>query len=159
LFLIIGGCIALVAIGIVVISLLFGIFEGVENADYYKFGDDQVPSIKLVLGEVRSITGSESSASSGQFIRRYTYRIDSQIHGSDQVEDDLSRYTGHLMRYEGFYLTEERSASSTYRGGYRVSYAKESVEPGKIIILDIDYSTTAYTLVFTKTEGTLTIFR
>jgi hypothetical protein len=43
-----------------------------------------------------------------------------------------------------------------FEGGVEMSFGKDSADAGNIIILDIEYNTKGYALLFRKTQGKLT---
>ena len=151
LFIIIGCIVAFIALAAAVVSIAN---NSGGNADAYKFGKDRVASIKAVVGK-RKLTGSEAASSAGGVTtKRYTYKADSE--NGNQAADDISAYIAYLTENEGFLSLIEVQKSEVYAGGYKVQFAKHSVNEGMIIILDIDYAAEGYTLFFTKGEGTLT---
>ena len=117
------------------------------NADYYTMGSDRIPSIKLVVGH-RAVRSAESNTSGGVSTRRIAY--------SDTGEPtaDLSAYIRHLMEEEEFGLTMEYNPGAIPGS---TQLAKASIDDGQVLILDIAYDARAYTLSFTKGEGTYTL--
>lgn len=149
-----GGCakIALIVIGSLVglvaliFVVVFVVINNTANADYYKLGKDQIPSIKLVV-EKRSVGKVEGATSGGVTTKTISYT------DVESPTDDLTEYVTYLLDNEDFGVTEEYNPD-VIPGSTQL--AKESVDDGKIIILDIEYDQGGYTLVFTKGKGTYT---
>jgi len=148
---ILGGCaigIGLIVGGIIlVVSLLLG---GAGKEDFFKLGDDEVPSVKYILGEARDVVSSSTSTSSGATQRVIQYKVDS----NQNVE--MEKYSQALVKDYGFYQTTDTDFSG--RTGTGFQFARESDEEDYIIIVNIDYDRNGYTLTLTRDRGTLTVF-
>jgi len=148
--LIIIGCIvAFIAIAVVAANLALG---NTANADSYKIGKDEIASVKAVVGK-RDVVKTETSSGGGVTTRTIVYKTDPD--DPSQAAEDLGDYVTHLMENEEF-LSLIAFDGLPYEGGIDLQFAKHSADKGKIIILDITYDSSGYTLVFTKMEGTLT---
>jgi len=149
-----GGIIALIIIGcfigfIVLIAVIANsALGGKADADSFKFGKDEIASVKAVVGR-REMSKFETKISGGLTVGTFVYK------DVEDVQKDLLEYVNYLRNREGFSVTVayDLSASS---GSFQL--AKPSVEEGKVIILDVDYTKTGFSLVFTKGEGTFEAF-
>lgn len=137
---ILGGIIAL---GITLFVVVFSILNKQKNADYYVLGNDQIVSVKTVIG-VREISGVSTGIRNGVSTKTYHYK-------SETSTDDASQYVAYLVEQEGFVPTILNQQSD------RPVYAKDSVDEGKILILTIVDTGFGYTLMIQKGEGALTI--
>jgi len=147
--LIVVGC-AVVVVGLVIALILVaagGILKSTANAGSYQLGNDSIPSVKTVVG-LRSVSGTSTSTSTGGVTTKVISYNDTQ-----SIQQDLADYAAYLQNSEGFIVTgayDFNVASGT------AQLAKLSVDSGQIIILDITYDQTGFTLTFTKGAGTLT---
>ena len=73
-----------------------------------------------------------------------------------QAANDVAIYFQYLRANESFVALKSFDGLP-YEGGIEMSFAKNSVDTGNIIILDIDYNSKGYTLLFRKGEGSLTV--
>ena len=122
----------------------------------YKIGNDTVTSIAGVLGELgaRKVNSIETGIDDGIQTNTYGYKTDPE--DPTQAAEDLAVYFKYLQNNEGF-VSMKAFSGLPYEGGVEIQLAKNSVDEGKIIILDIEYDATGYTLTFTKGKGTLEI--
>ena len=137
---VIGGIAAIVA-GIV------GAVNKAANADYYVLGNDQIPSVKYVLGEKRKITSASTSINNGVTMKEYQYSAP----GVDQALE-MSQYLTYL-RGEGFLLLTD--ADFTVPEAW-CKVGRNSVDSGYEIIVQIDYNTAGYIITLVKEEGEIT---
>jgi len=128
-----------------------GIFGGVMGAlnkaaaaDYYELGNDQIPSVKLALGEERKITGINSSVNNGVTMKEYTYSVPDKDQGLE-----MSRYLTYL-RGQGFLLLTDADFNAPEAW---CKVGRNSVDDGYEIIVQIDYDTKGYTIIVVKEEG------
>lgn len=148
--LIVIGCIVVVAgIGIAAATLILG---NTADAAYYSLGKDRVASIKEAVGK-RDVTSVSTATSNGVLTKTMVYKTD--LEDVSQAAEDLAVYFNYLIEKEGF-LSMVEFDGLPYAGGVDLRLGKRSVDEGKIIILDITYDSTGYTLVFTKGEGEFT---
>lgn len=131
-------------IGLIIVIAVVAI-NSTASADYYKLGKDKIPSIKMVVDK-RSVGETGASTSGGVSTKTIAY-ID-----VEEPTDDLTTYVHHLIDNEGFIATADYIPSNIPGS---TQLAKESVDDGKIIMLDIEYDENGYTLVFSKGKGTL----
>ena len=97
--------------------------------------------------------GSHTVTNSGVTTMTVVYSTGPKDH--TQAANDMAKYFKYLMANNDF-LALKSFSHLPYEGGVEMSFAKDSVDKGKIIILDIDYNTKGYTLKFQKNNGTLT---
>ena len=131
----IGGIIAFMATG------------NTANAEEYKLGNDTIKSIKAIV-EKRQVVYVSTKTSNGITTKTIEYK-------SDNVQDDLLKYSEYLRNEEGFSLTKDMDLSvipST------VELGKISNDTGNLIMMTIDYNSFGYTITIQKGEGTLTIY-
>lgn len=131
----IGGIIAFMATG------------NTANAEEYKLGNDTIKSIKAIV-EKRQVVSVSTKTSNGITTKTIEYK-------SDNVQDDLLKYTEYLRNEEGFSLTKDMDLSvipST------VELGKNSNDTGNLIMMTIDYNSFGYTITIQKGEGTLTMY-
>lgn len=131
----IGGIIAFMATG------------NTANAEEYKLGNDTIKSIKAIV-EKRQVVFVSTKTSNGITTKTIEYK-------SDNVQDDLLKYTEYLRNEEGFSLTKDMDLSvipST------VELGKNSNDTGNLIMMTIDYNSFGYTITIQKGEGTLTMY-
>ena len=125
-----------------------------EDKGYYDMGADRITSVKGVIGEMgnRKMNSINVSTTDGVQTNIYEYKTDPS--DKTQAANDMAAYFQRLLDTDGF-ITLISFDGMPYEGGIDMQFAKDSVDAGKIIILDIDYNSTGYTLTFTKCEGTL----
>lgn len=131
----IGGIIAFMATG------------NTANAEEYKLGNDTIKSIKAIV-EKRQVVSVSTKTSNGITTKTIEYK-------SDNVQDDLLKYSEYLRNEEGFSLTKDMDLSvipST------VELGKISNDTGNLIMMTMDYNSFGYTITIQKGEGTLTIY-
>ncbi|MCL2463368.1 MAG: hypothetical protein FWF44_11930, partial [Defluviitaleaceae bacterium] len=139
------------AVAVVVVIIVIGQTGGSINAsqDYFTLGPDQVPSMKLVLGEERKISSSSSSVSNGTRTIVVKYKVD------DNQSADLKKYTDALVNDYKFISTAPYDLSGS--SGKEIKFAKESKEAGHIVLIQIDYGTSGYDLTIKQGQGKLTV--
>lgn len=126
------------------VSILLG---NATKAEEYTIGADTIPSIKAVVEE-RKITSVSTSTFNGITTKEMELK-------SSSVQEDLSEYIKYLKSNEQFYLLKEMDLSILPG---TIQIAKESIEENQIIIMDIEYDSSGYTIKIRKGEGTLTIY-
>lgn len=147
IFLIIIAVLAIIAI--VGISIVYFTVNKIKNADEYTASGDVIPSIKGVLGEVRNLSSVSTSIENGVTKTEYTYT------DIANVNQDIYSYIMYLMSKNGFINTTDYDLS---RATGSLQLGASSVESGKVVLIDIDYSLKTYTITITKGEGALTIY-
>ena len=141
------GIIVLVIAALITTVIL--VLNGAGNADYFKLGKDQIPSVKFVLGEDRKLTGTRSSAAlGGGTLKVFEY----QVPGSEQ-STDMSIYLTYLREKEGFLLLTDVDFNGPE--GLCV-VGRNSVDSGYEIQLQIEYDKEGYTISLLKQIGAIT---
>lgn len=131
--------VAVIAIIITVVVVFFSSLNKVKKADYYSLGKDQVPTIKLVVGE-RKISSVSSSISNGVTTKTYDY-------SSDSSYEDIESYVTYLVEKAGY-------RTATLAGAEGIThYGINSVEEGKIILIKADVNPFGYTIEIVKGVG------
>lgn len=131
----VGGIIAFMATG------------NTANAEEYKLGNDTIKSIKAIV-EKRQVVSVSTKTSNRITTKTIEYK-------SDNVQDDLLKYTEYLRNEEGFSLTKDMDLSvipST------VELGKNSKDTGNLNMMTIDYNSFGYTITIKKGKGTLTMY-
>lgn len=135
------------AIGLVSGIIAFMATGNTANAEEYKLGNDTIKSIKAIV-EKRQVVSVSTKTSNGITTKTIEYK-------SDNVQDDLLKYTEYLRNEGGFSLTKDMDLSvipST------VELGKNSNDTGNLIMMTIDYNSFGYTITIQKGEGTLTMY-
>ena len=141
--LIVAGCIVVFFV-IVGIAASF-ILNNTAGMDYYKLGNDQITSVKHVVGS-RPVSRMETSTSGG--VATMTLIYDESKYDPQQ---DLNDYFDYLKSNDGFSVTQSYDLN-TVPGTAQL--AKPSADDGQVIILDVTYDKSGFSLVFTKGKGT-----
>lgn len=141
--------IAAVSTVIVVMALafVFFVFSAVgklQKADYYKMGEDNIPSIRLVVGE-RKLKGTSSSIENGIIKKLYEYQ-------SETASDDISQYKQYLSEKEGYLVVKLENQDNI------LTYGKESIDEGEIILINIDSTPFGYTINLIKGKGEIDLY-
>ena len=136
------GIIGVIALVIIGASLATG---RTANADYIKLGNDQIPSVKLVVGK-RDVGGVETGTSGGVQYTQIDYKA------GQSTQQDLKEYIGYLLYNEGFAATVSFNIDNI-PGTLQI--AKESVDAGKLIFLDVEYDRNGYVITYSKMTGSL----
>jgi hypothetical protein len=122
------------------------------DAEYYTLGNDRITSITKVVGQ-RNVVRSGAIRDSGVTTMTVVYSTDPA--DPTQAGNDVAKYFQYLLDNDDF-LALKSFEDLPYEGGVEMSFGKDSVDNGQIIILDIDYDVKGYTLKFQKGEGKLT---
>ena len=131
---------AVVFIIVFLVVILPLIINTVGSTDFYKMGDDIVPSIKSVVGE-RKLSGAETAVINSINTKKYTYtKIESP-------QTDIKEYFQYLMDNEGF------EALSTSNRGDVNKIIRKSVDEGYIIVVSIEMHRQGYTIILQKGKG------
>ena len=136
---VVGGIAAIVA-GIV------GAVNKAANADYYVLGSDQIPSVKLALGEKRKITSASTSVSNGVTMKEYQYSAPDV----DQALE-MSQYLTHL-RGQGFLLLTDADFNAPEAW---CKVGRNSEDSGYQVVVQIEYDNKGYTVIVVKEEGSI----
>jgi len=146
LVLIIVGSVVVV-LGLIVL-IAFWVLRDTSDQDFYKVGKDEVPSVQYILGERRNLVHVSTSVQNGVRKRIVEYQA------SENQGGDMERYAQALMDDYGFYETSPHDFTGSSGRGFE--FAKESVEDGFIVIVEIDYDRSGYTITILRGKGTLT---
>jgi len=111
-----------------------------SDTDYYVIQNDEIPSVKSVIGH-RRLTGYSNSTINGVRTKKYTYSI-----GSNQGED-MRLYAKALVDEHGFTASGEYSY---YTSGKEYMFSRPSVDTGFKINLQIDFDIYGYIITITK---------
>ena len=122
------------------------------NAAYYTLDNDTITSITEVVGQ-RSLAKLNTSTKSDVTSMTLEYSADPT--DPKQAATDIAKYFQYVTDNDDF-IPLKFSEEMQYTGG-EMSLAKNSVDDGKVIVLDINYDSKGYTLIITKVEGTLTL--
>jgi len=118
------------------------------DADFFKIGKDEVPSVKYILGETRNIASVNSSVSGGVTEKVIVYKTESN------QNNEMYEYASALTNYHGYYALNDNDFTGSNGTGFQ--FAAHSVENGYVVIVRIDYNTSGYTLTIKRGTGTLT---
>lgn len=129
-----------VAICIVVGIIVFSTLNKQKQADYFKLGNDQIATVKLVVGE-RKINSVSTETSNGVTTKVYEYK-------SGSSADDMKQYEEYLQEREGFVITSLSDEEP-------FCLVKNSSDEGKILIVNIVDTQFGYVLTIRKGEGQL----
>jgi hypothetical protein len=112
------------------------------STDFYIIGQDQVPSVKLVIGETPQIIDDITSQSSSVTTRVITF-----LAPAGSPSQDMEEYVNYLCDHDGFEIWATNLSHAAH--GWAEAQ-RNSVEVGQIIYLRIDTRDRGYTLTFTK---------
>jgi len=139
----------IVVAAIAAIVLVANVATGnVAGQDHFKIGPDEVPSVKLVLGEERDVSSYNSTTSGGIQTITIVYKV------AENQNYEMERYADALMYSDGFVMITDNDFTGPAGSGFM--FARESVEDGYVVIARIDYDSGGYTLTLTRGTGTLT---
>lgn len=136
-----------VALWLLITALLMAALSGCGATDtVIKLGKDEIPTMYAAVGE-RSINGTESG-----FENDMNYTIKTFASGAIS-EDDIETYW-QTLKDAGFIATKD---SAMFNTQITAQLGRESVEEGKIIIIDIEFDSAGETVIeYRSGEGTLT---
>ena len=126
------------AVLIASIALLMG---KASRMDYYKLMKDQIPSVKLALGEKRKVTGAGTKIENGMNIKNFSY-------SSDTPQEDIDAYYAYLLDKAGYIRMYDPDTMEFSSVGHN------SVTPGNHIevIAETDSGGYVVTLYYAKGE-------
>ena len=146
------GCAAIVCFGVMIALIIWFAMSSLNNAakeDYYVLGNDKIPSVKLALGEERKITGlNVSTALGGATKKEFKY----QVPGTEQGREMFEYYT-YLHDKDGFLRLGDIDFNESAGKGV---VARNSVDDGHEIQLQIEYDAVGYTITIVKQPGGVT---
>ena len=150
-----GLVIALAIIAVIVIGGIAAAVIGIAGAfskpskiDYYEMGNDKIPSVKLVLGEVRKVVSSSASISNGVTTKVYQYNAPAVDQGLE-----MSQYLTYLREEDGFLLLTDVDFNVPEAS---CIVGRNSVDSGYELQLQIAYNTGGYIITILKQEGEIT---
>ena len=123
-----------------------------EAAEYYTLGNDRISSIMKVVGK-RNIVNYNAVSDNGGTNMAVVYWTDPD--DPTQAANDVAKYFQYLLANDDF-LSLKAFNGLPYEGGVEMSFGKNSADEGNIVILNIDYNSKGYVLMFNKSSGTLT---
>ncbi|MDR0851129.1 MAG: hypothetical protein LBN36_01405 [Clostridiales Family XIII bacterium] len=123
-----------------------------EKADYYKVGNDRVPSVYLAFGETREIVGVSSATENG--IKKKAYEFG--VKGSGQGMEVYEYFTYLIDNDDFIFVTNFEDFHDPEGEGIQV--ARQSVDEGKVIIVQIDYDESGYTVTLAVAKGEFNLF-
>ena len=123
-----------------------------KDTEYYTLGNDKITSMTKLVGQ-RKVVKTDSGTKGDIMGLVIEYSTDPNDH--TQAANDVAKYFQYLLANEEF-VSLKAFSGMPYEGGIEMSFAKNSVDNGKIIILDIQYNSKGYTLEFRKGAGSLT---
>lgn len=136
---IIAGIVLMIAIVCLLIMSFILFWRKQQQSDYITFGKDQIPTISFVLGD-RSLVGISTEISHDVEAKTYEYK-------SESIMEDIDRYMNYLRDEEGFVALQIGDSDDD------VIFAKESVDSGKIIVVQPYTSKEGYKIIFGKGGG------
>jgi len=142
------GVLAVVAIagGALLVSFGFGVLSKAAKEDYYTIGNDQIPSIKMVLGEEYKVTGISTSTGPGDVTQK-TIKYNAPGTGQSQA---MLAYHAYLHDHDGFLNLATIMLSGSSGIGL---VGRNSVDSGYEIQLQIEYDTSSFTITILKQQG------
>lgn len=137
---------ALLLLGCTAVLTGCGALKKAAQLQSYDFGPDSIASVNSVVGE-RTVTAAQSGTGTGGTYREFTYE-------SATVSEDLIAYLIDGLLAQDWYALVDFNLTELPG---KAQLAKESLDSGQIIIMDVNYDRGSYTIRLTKGEGTLTL--
>jgi len=103
--------------------------------------------VKLALGEERKLTGLSASYINGVSSKEYSYRADTQ------QNLDMAAYLAFLREQDGFLALRDWDFSGPTG---QASLARNAVDAGYVVVVEIEYGVTGYTVTLTRQKGGFT---
>jgi len=135
---------------IVIIVACFAIYKFIvpTYADTYTLKGDYIPSIKTVLKETRIVSKYETSNKNNVIFKKYEYGY------QENVIEDLKTYTNYLIQMEQFEPLKDYDLSSLDNSSIYLG-KKSHIDEEYIILVNIDYTSSSYTISISKKKGTI----
>ena len=127
------------------LTLLTSACGAASKLTEYDFGADKIPSVNVVIGAERKVTGVSTGTSNGTQYKKYTYETDS-------VTQDLMSYLPSMMDSGWIPINDFNLNDSSGKA----QLAIESADAGKIIVLTATFESGKYEISLEKFTGTLT---
>jgi len=149
LFIILGVIVVVLVVAVIlIINLVIGLVGKTAKLDYFEIGDDKIPTVKLALGEERSVVGINTTISG----KVTTKKIEYEVSGSNQSDDMFDYYL--CLRDDGFVTLTDIDFSGSKGTGV---VGRNSVDDGYEIQLQIEYDFVGYTITILKQPGGITL--
>jgi len=141
---------------VVVIALIVGgvvifanhVVSNVADQDYYTLGGDQIPSVKLALGQQRKVISFENTTASGVTTQLIRYQVD-----GNQQNQDMWTYAGYLHDNDNFLTLTDFDFSGPVGSG---ALGRNSADAGQQLVVTLTYDTTGYAVTIVKQVGSVT---
>lgn len=128
-------CIALIIVVGIVVCFTLNLMKGASTLEYYDVGGYKVSAITKVVGE-KKVSGITSSVKNNVSMKSYTYE------SPESPVNELATYFTYLAENEGFIL--DGNEGNDQIGGKAIAH--KSVDENRLIILEIYYDSTGYTI-------------
>jgi len=113
------------------------------NADYYKLSGEQVPSVKLALGEKRKVTSTGSSKNGSSTAVENVYQ-------SDTPGRDCFIYASYLVERDGFVCLEDVDFQDPTGKAY---FGRNSAQDGYKLLATAEWNAAGYTVTVERSQG------
>lgn len=133
---------------IYLLSMSFFILKN-KKSNYYLIGKDKIPSIYKVNGK-RNLYYYRSYTKNNNEIKTFKYK------NVEDVKSDLTNYINLLRDDYNYAYTSDVDLSELNR---TIELSSNSVDSGKIIIINIKYYETGYTINITKGLGNINFYK
>jgi len=130
---------------ILILALLMSACSNAAKLTEYDFGTDKIPSVNVVIGEERKVTGVSVGTSNGTQYKEYIYATDTMF-------QDLATYLTSLME-DGWIAVNDYNLND---GTGKAQLAIESADAGKILVITVTFEANKYEILVEKAAGTLT---
>jgi hypothetical protein len=148
---IVGAVLVGIALLLIFVVLPFTMNTMAER-DFYSIAANDVPTVKYILGEKRTVAGvSTATRSDGYQEQIITYKSE----GGVSAGQDMLAYATGICDSHGFYSINDNNFSGVTGKGFR--FAKLSNTEGNLVIVQIDYDMGGYTITLLHGAGTLKI--
>jgi len=125
---------------VVIIATTVMLVNNAAKSDTVKFGDDTITTLHKVTGETK-LTGISTEITSTKETKIYEYEQDAV------TKDEIIEYAQYLYDNEDYYIITNESTE--------IVIAKNSVDTGKAIYVDIIFENGLATITYTKKTGNI----
>jgi hypothetical protein len=146
---------------VIIVILVVGLFGGIltaigisnaahnqaEYSNFYVLGNDQIPSMKSVLGSTRPVRSFSESNANGELTYEIRYKV------TDGKTRDMVAYFNYLVLWEGFLRLDDNYLSDTTGSS---TLGKSSVEPDRVVTVELQWDAKGYTVTAKQYVGTIT---
>ena len=129
---------------IIVVTIVLG---NQQTRTEITFGGDTIPTVYAIVGE-RKVSGYHTGTNRSGGVTTRTVEISYQA--GVISEEDLELYIETLIERHNFLITRAFNGNTMQIG-------KESVDSGKILVVEVNFSDLGTVFTYTKADGTLTI--